>query len=244
MKKRKSLEQRRKSLSFKFSKLIIKIISRKPKYLFLGEEFPDDKPYMFIVNHCGKKSPTKLEVYFYKEIRIWGTHEMTEGIKGVHKYLTTTYYHEKKHLPKWFAWIVGTIVTPIVAVFYKGMRLIPTYRDIRFATTIKESIKAAEKNMGIVIFPEDSSKGYDEKIEYFFSGFVKVLDHLKRKGIDMPVYVGYLQKKKNTFVIDKPINYSTLCEKYNNDEEIAEACRIRLNELADYTILKENISKH
>ena len=238
MKKKKSLEKRRKSFSFKFPKLIIRIISRKPKYYYLGDEFSADKPFLFIVNHCGKKSPTKLEVYFKHDIRIWGTHEMTEGTKAIHKYLTRTYYHEKRHLSRWFAWIVGTIVTPFVAGFYKGMRLIPTYTDLRFAVTLRESINAIKNNINLVIFPEDSKDGYKDKIEYFYSGFVKVLDHLLKKGIDIPIYIGYLQKKKNTFVIDNPINYSIMKEKYNSDDEIAEACRIRLNELGDYIIPK------
>ena len=59
----------------------------------------------------------------------------------------------------------------------------------------------------------------------------------------MLVYVGYLQKKKNTFAVDEPIRYSALKEKYNTDDEISEACRIRLNELADLKIDKKKTKK-
>jgi len=58
----KDFNKQRKKFSFRFSRLIVRIIVRKPKYIFLGSEFPKDKPYFFITNHCGKKVPLKLIV--------------------------------------------------------------------------------------------------------------------------------------------------------------------------------------
>ena len=236
----KDFNRLRKTFGFRFSRLIVRMIAKKPKYLFLGSEFPKDKPYYFLVNHCGKKSPLKIDCYSKWDLRIWGTYEMTMGYKSVRKYLIKTYYHEKKHLPKFLAWIVGTIVYPFVAGYYVGMRIIPTYTDIRFVTTLNETIDAVKENMGIVIFPEDSSKGYKKEIPYFFSGFVKSLHHLNKRGYDMDIYVGYLIKKKNTFVVMDPVKYSELIEKYGKDDEaIAEALRIEMNKLA-YINLKEH----
>ena len=70
----KDFKKQRKKFSFKFSNLIVRLIVRKPKYIFLGEKFPSDKSYLFITNHCGKKSPLKLDSYTKNEIRIWGTY--------------------------------------------------------------------------------------------------------------------------------------------------------------------------
>ena len=228
--------KRRKSFAFKFSKLIVRIITRKPKYKFLGKDFNVDEPFLFIVNHCGKKSPLKLEMYFPKELRIWGTHEMTEGYKSVHKYLTKTYYHEKKHLPKVLAWIVGTIVSPFVAGFYKGMRITPTYPDVRFIKTLKESMEIIENNINLVIFPEDSNDGYKNEITHFFSGFVRLLEHLKKRNIDLLVYVGYLNKKKNTFIVNEPKRYSEIKLNNETDDEIANKLREELNSLHNYPL--------
>ena len=234
----KSLEKRRKSFAFRFSNLIIRIIVRRPKLLFLGDEFPKDKPYMFLVNHCGKKSPLKIDSYFKNDLRIWGTYEMTLGFKEARKYLINNYYHKKRHLPKFLAWIVGTIVSPFVNNYYKGMRLIPTYQDIRFVKTLNETIDSVKNNRCIVIFPEDSSKGYKNEIPSFYSGFAVSLDKLNKRGYDLDVYVGYLIKKKNTFVIMESKKYSTLKEKYNTSDELAEAIRLEMNELSKFDIKK------
>ena len=235
----KDYNKLRKSFSFHFSSIIVRLVARKPKYLFLGDEFPKDKPYMFLVNHCGRKSPLKIDKHSKWDLRIWGTYEMTMGFKSVRKYLIKNYYHDKKHYPKWWAWIIGSIVSPFVAGYYKGMRIIPTFTDIRFVTTLNDTIDAANNNMGVVIFPEDSNEGYKKEIPHFYSGFAKALRHLNKKGIDMNVYVGYLIKKKNTFVVMDPIKYSELIEKYGkNDDDMAEALRIEMNNLAK-TNLKE-----
>ncbi|MBP5445167.1 MAG: NifB/NifX family molybdenum-iron cluster-binding protein [Acholeplasmatales bacterium] len=234
----KDFKKRRKSFAFRFSNLIVRIIVRRPKLLFLGDEFPKDKPYYFLVNHCGKKSPLKIDSYFKNDLRIWGTYEMTLGFKSVHKYLTTTYYHEKKHLPKFLAWIVGTIVCPFVAGYYKGMRIIPTYTDLRFVTTLNETIDSVKNNRCVVIFPEDSSKGYKKEIPYFYSGFAISLEKLYKRGYDLDIYVGYLIKKKNTFVIMPSKKYSELKEKYQTNDELAEAMRGEMNSLVDFDIKK------
>ena len=102
-----NLEKNRKKFSFKLASFINHILVHRPKVKFLGEEFPDE-PIILLANHVGKKTPVKIELYYPRDFRMWGTHEMTEGFKAVHKYLTTTYYHQKKHLPKWLAYIVGT----------------------------------------------------------------------------------------------------------------------------------------
>lgn len=232
----KDYSKARKKFSFKFSKLIVRLIVRKPKYIFLGSEFPKDKPYFFITNHCGKKSPLKIDCYNKSDIRIWGTYEMTMGFKMARKYLIKTYYHEKKHLPYFLAWIVGTIVSPFVNNYYKGMRIIPTYPDVRFVTTLNETKYAVDNNMGIVIFPEDSAKGYKKDIPYFYGGFIVPLERFLKKGKDLDLYVGYLIKKKNTFVIMNPFKFSELKEKYENNEEMTEALRIEMNKLAEFDI--------
>ena len=227
------LKKNRKNIFFRISKFINFVMNRKPKWVFVGEEFPNE-PIMLLSNHVGKKAPVKIELYYARDFRMWGTHEMTEGFKAVHKYMRTTYYHEKHHLPKWFACIVASIAAPFANAFYKGMRLIPTYKDYRFIKTTKLSIKAYQDGQDIVIYPEDSSAGYKDKLEYFFSGFVSLLETMFRRGTDMPVFVAYYQKKKNTFVVSKGMRYSQIKETYGSDfDEIAKALRQIMNNLAD-----------
>ena len=227
-----NIEKNRKSLSFKIASQLVKVISHKPKVKYLGQEF-EDGSFLLLSNHSARKAPTKIELYFKRDLRMWGAHELTEGFKEVHKYLTNTYFHEKKHWPKFWAKTLGTLAAPFFFSFYRGLRIIPTYRDARFMNTLKMSLEYIQKGTPIVIYPEDSSKGYNEIIEHFFSGFVSLLEIALKKGHDLNVYVAYFQNKNNTFYIDNPVRYSLLKEKYEgNYDLIAEALRKRMNEIA------------
>ena len=227
-----NLERNRKRLSFKFASFLNHIIIRKPKVKFLGEQFPDE-PIMLLANHVGKQTPVKLELHYPRDFRMWGTHETTEGFKAAHKYLRTTYYHEKKHMPKFFAFIVASLAAPFANMFFKGMRIIPTYTDYRFYSTIKRTLKAVEEGRDIIIYPEDSSKGYMDQLTGLHPGFASFLDILYKQGKDMLVYATYLNRKKNLFIVSEGIRYSELKNKYGSYEEIAEAMRILINSLAD-----------
>ena len=220
----------RKKFSFKLGRGIVKVLYHRPKMVFLGEEF-NDGPFLFLVNHCGTKVPPKIECYFPRDCYMWGTYEMTLGVKSIQHYLVHTFYHQKKKWPLVFATIVGTIFAPFANMFYQGMRVIPTYRDSRFVLSIKNSINAIKDGKPIVIYPEDSTSGYKDKIERFFNGYLTFCKLALRVGYDLPIYVGYYNRKKNCIFIDKAILYTDLLKQYNDDNEISEALRMRMNSL-------------
>ena len=87
--------------SWRFVKCILRLFKKKPSFVFLGEEFSDQSIYLS--NHVGAKGPLTLELYFPKLFRFWGIHNMNEGFISRFKYLSTTYFHEKKHLCKFSA---------------------------------------------------------------------------------------------------------------------------------------------
>lgn len=227
-----NLEKNRKKPAYRIARFLNYVIFRKPKFNFTKEQLPDE-PVLFLSNHVGKKAPSKIELYYPRDFRMWGAHENTEGFKSIHRYLTFTYYYQKKHLPRWFAWFVGTIVSPFVYAQMLGMRVIPTYRDQNFYTTLKLSVKEFEEGRDIVIYPEDSENGYNEEIERFFSGFVSLLEVLHRKGHDVPIFVAYFNKKTNSFNISELIRYSSLKETYSSNDEVADALRIKMNSLRE-----------
>ena len=224
----------RKKVSFKMSRGLVKFLYHRPKYKFLEGDGFQDGPFLFIVNHVGSNVPTRIECYFPRDFYMWGTHLMTEGIKKIRYYLIHIYYHQKKKVPLFFAHIIGTLFAPFAAGFYQGMRLIPTYEDMRMANSINVSVKALQDNKAIVIYPEDSSDGYKDEIEKFLNGFLFLCEAAKRKGIDLPIYVSYFKKKGKLFVVDKPIPYSEINEKFKGDKNaIADYLRLRMNELSN-----------
>ena len=214
---------------FKCVKAILKIFIKKPKFVFLGEEFKDQS--LILSNHVGSTGPLTLEMHFPKPFRFWGTYEMNSSLKEVYKYLSEVYFHQKKHWNLFGAKLFSIIAAPVAWAFYRGLTLISTYRDHRFKNTLKESIKTLESNASLIVFPEDSSNGYFNTLTSFFSGFVTLAKYCHKKGLDIPIYLTYLRKKERVYVVDKPIYYTELIEKGLDKYQIAELLRVRCNEL-------------
>ncbi len=227
----RDIEKGRKSFYFKFCRILTKILWPRPKFKFVDPNGLIDKPFIMIVNHVGSKVPTRIENYFPVPVYMWGTHEMTEGIKAVRHYLVHIYYHQKKHMPLFWARIIGTIFSPFPNGFYRGMRLIPTYTDSRLMKTFKETEEVMEKGYPLVVYPEDSSNGYKDQIEKVFNGFLLFCQMKYRKGVDIPIYVSYFQNKKKTFIINKPKYFSELFKEYGDLDKIANTLREEMNSL-------------
>ena len=214
---------------FRFMKKLMHKRYPKPAFIFLGERFGNSG--IILSNHEGTDAPLSLELYCDKPLRMWGASEMNSGLIPMYKYQTRVYYHEKKHWNLHLARLFCLIASPLTNLFYKGLRLISTYRDGRFRKTLNESIAALQEGENIVIFPEDSTKGYLEELEGFHLGFVALAEYCQKKDMDVPIYVTYFRKKDLTYIIDKPVLYSELCKNGESREEIAQRLLERCNAL-------------
>ena len=214
---------------FRFMKSLTLKRYKKPTFVYLGEEIGNGG--IILSNHEGTDAPMSLELYLDKPIRMWGAYQMNSGVVKMYQYQSRVYYHEKKHWNLHLARLFCLIASPVTNLFYKGLNLISTYRDVRFRKTIRESIEALQEGYNIVIFPEDSTKGYMEELEGFLAGFVLLAEACKKRGMDLPIYVTYFRKKDCTYVVDKPVTYSQLCKTGGTKEEIARRLVERCNEL-------------
>lgn len=226
----KKLKQGRKTW-FRGLKAFLKIFIRKPKFVFLGD-VPQENS-IILSNHVGASAPVNYELYFPQPFRFWGTYEMTMGLKSTYKYLSTTYLHQKKHYNKYLAKCIAFIICPFVNMFYKGLRLIPTYNNYRLRSTIRESVSAIKNGEKLIIFPEDSSKGYFDNLTSFFAGFVLLAKICLKQGIDLTVYASYYVKEKRTFIFDKGTKFSELLKLKLPDKKLAEKMCNRANELRE-----------
>ena len=172
---------------FEVLKKIMKVRYKKPRFIYLGEPF--DNGALILSNHEGTDSPMSLEIYCDKPIRMWGASEMNSGLIPLYKYQTRVYYHQRKHWNLHLARLFCLLASPLTNLFYKGLNLISTYRDVRFRKTLKESIEALESGESIVVFPEDATNGYLPELEGFFPGFVMLAEVCARRGMDLPIYV-------------------------------------------------------
>lgn len=228
-------------------KRVMRLVYKKPKFVFLGGS--PEKGSIILSNHEGTYSPLTLEIYAQFPIRFWGTSEMNSGLKSTYRYLSYTYYHQKKHWNLFGARMFCLIAAPLSNLFYKGLKLISTYRDANFLKTIRESCAALNDGNNIVIFPEKSEQGYFAELSGFYAGFVVLAKYCLKKGVDLPVYVSYYRKQDGIFAFDAPVKFSELQAKFSTREEIAEYLLNRCNALGKYTaeeleaMQKENQAK-
>ena len=222
---------------FRALKKLMSLKYKSPTYTFLGKEFENGS--IIISNHEGTDAPMALEMYLNRPIRMWGAHEMNSGLISLYRYQTKVYYCEKKHWHPIFAYSFCLIASPLTHLFYSGFDLISTYHDARFYKTIKESIKAIQAGESVVIFPENSAKGYLAELEEFFNGYLMLAKHLLKKEIDVPIVVSYYQKANNRYVFDEGVKYSTLMEEYGSHEAISAYLLARCNALGKLPMEEE-----
>lgn len=223
----------KKPLWYRFYGRIVKFfMTRKTSIDFLGS--PINGPSIVISNHEGAAGPLTWEYNLKTPKKFWSTHEMTEGVKPVFRYLAYYYFPEKKHFSKFFSRFIGFVGSPFVSLAFKGMAPIATHNSaMKLVSTLRASETALNDGNTLIIFPEDSSKGYFEKPKFFFSGFVVLGERMLAKGIDLPVYTAYFSKIKRKIIVDSPVMFSKLKERFGEREKVSENLRLRMNELAD-----------
>lgn len=210
-------------------KKIMRLFIKKTEFVYLGEKIQDGS--IILSNHVGTSAPLAWELYSDVQFRFWGAQEMNSGLVSLYKYQTRVYYHEKKHWNIHLARLFCLIASPLTVLFYKGLNLISIYKDIRFKCTVKESVATLQNKESVIIFPEDSTKGYLDVLEGFHAGFAFLAKQCLKKGLDVPVYVSYYRKKEKKYVIDRPVYLSELFAGDAKREDVAQMLCDRCNEL-------------
>lgn len=200
---------------FRLLKKLTKGRYKKVSFVYKGEEI--SKNAIILCNHEGTDGPMSWEIYSNKPIRFWGAYEMNSGLRKMYKYQSEVYYHQKKHWNLFLAKMFCLLASPVTNLFYKGLDLISTYPDLRFYSTIKESITSIKEGYNIVIFPEKSLEGYQDELLGFYGGFISLALALKEAGIDAPIYVSYLNKNKHICLVDSPRYIDDLLKQFDNN---------------------------
>lgn len=216
---------------FRFVKKIMRFFIDESEFVYLGDKITE--PTIILSNHVGTAAPLAWELYGDLPFRFWGAHEMNSGLIKLYKYQTRVFYHEKKHWNLHLARLFCLIASPLTYMFYKGINLISTYQDIRFKTTVSESIKTLDDGKSVIIFPEISDKGYLDVLEGFHQGFTVLCSVLLREGKDMPITVAYYKKEERKYIVDRPVLLSHLFRPGVSRQEIADILCARCNRLRD-----------
>lgn len=224
---------------FRFVKGIVRIFKRKPQIIYVGEKI--NEPCIYISNHSAASGPCTYELYLPSLIRMWGTYEMCKNFKTRWCYLNYIYFGRKKNKSKFLSFILATFLTPFMAMFYKGMQIIPSYPDGRLRDTIKISIEELNRGISILIYPEDSSQGYFDKLTKYYPGFyVLAKSYYAQTKKDIKIVNMYYHKKSNKIIMANPQSYLSIIEKLKTKEEVAEYFLNEANMLYEEYIVKSS----
>ncbi len=207
---------------------ILKIFYRKPKFVYLGEEIQDGS--IILANHMRKKGPIVYDAYLPVFTAKWGAGEMVGTYSERWHYLRDVFYMQKRGFSKGRANFKATFEAVFSPMVYKGLGVIGTYHDARLKNTIETSYDVLSKNTSVLIFPENSDKGYLDELTECFAGFVLLAEkYYREEGKDVPIYPIYFHEKQNIIVVDKPCYLSEFKEKGLNKKQIAEEIRQKIN---------------
>ena len=221
---------------------LLKIFLSKKEFVYLGQ--PITEGAIVLSNHVGTGAPLSWTMYNKNlPVRLWGAHEMNEGLISAYKYLSKTYYHQKKGWNLGLARVFCIIAAPLTNMFYKGLNLISTYRDSRFKKTIEESLETLKDGCNVVIFTENSEDGYKDELVGFHKGFLTLAKRALAKGLDCPIFVSYFRRKDKKYVVDAPIMASKLLEEEKDLDVIAQRLCDRCNELGKMELEETKTTK-
>lgn len=204
---------------------------------------PENLPNKCILvsNHSAKVGPMAYEIALPIFNIKWGAHEMLGNYRMRRRYLKDVFYVQKQGMSKTKANIKASFEAIFSKRIYTGMKIIGTYPDARLRITIKNSIKVLEDDKAILVFPEDSNKGYFDIMTSFFPGFVMLSEqYYKIHNEDLPIYPVYYYHPTKEMVIGEPIYVQDLVKEGKNRKEIAEVYCQAVNALYYKYFKKEN----
>lgn len=239
MKKKEFRVPKRKQPVWRPVSAILKLFYKKPRIVNLNDSLPPRAIY--VVNHAAMSGPMIYALHFPAFHVTWGAHQMLGNYKMRFKYLRDVYFVQKRGMHKFPATLIAGFEAAFSIYFYRGMKMMPTFMDSRFAGTIRNSVTCLDNDVSVMIFPEDSSEGYKDIITSFFSGFVTLAERYRRKhnGEEVDIFPVYYSKANKVIVIGKPsklADYPGLSR-----DEISEQIRLQLNALYTDEICKNYV---
>ena len=221
---------RKKQPVWRVVRRILKPFCKVKKVEFLGEQFPEK--CIIVANHNNKKGPLIYELNLPIFHVTWGAYQMLGSYKDRYLYLRNVLYIQKNGVGKIRATIKASFEALFSIFFYKGIKVLPSFPDARLRRTLQYSIDVLDSNSSLLIFPEDSGKGYFDEMVKFFPGFVMLAEqYYKRSGEDLPVFPLYWGRKKNKIVVGKPLYVNQLAKEGFDRYQIAEKFKEEINTL-------------
>lgn len=208
-------------------------IFKKPAKIINTTARPLAHKAIFASNHCGARGPFNLTCAFRKlrhNVMTWSACETGGTFRERWRYLYHVFYRQKLHYGKFRAWLLACVLAPIYRMVFGYAGLLPVFKGPRIKKTYDYTLRALDEDVSVLIFPEDSSKGYEEIPKEFFRGFlVAAKIYLKKTGEDVPIYPLYYAPRKKKAYVGDPLFYGELALRM---DETA-MCKLFLDRIRD-----------
>jgi hypothetical protein len=203
-----------------FLKGLLKLLVRRPE--IIGAKLPDE-PMILLANHKGAAGPLSLSLYFPQLFIPWGYYQMTESFPRRFDYLYRVFYRQKLGMNKAGSFILALLFGLVSKLIYNGMKVIPSYPDLRLRKTLRESFAHLEAGNNVLVFPEDSRSGYHDIASSYHGGFsLLAIEYYRKTGVDVPIVPVYFSKPKRLIVIGESESISSLLARGLNRKKITE----------------------
>jgi len=237
-------KEKKKPMFFRFLQSIAK--SFTTKYTFdIKEELKKDG-CIIISNHAQMGGPLAYQLYYPRKKKIWCIGEMFDK-KEFPDYAMKDFWPNKKK-SRWFYKGLSKTLAPLSQYIFKYTDTIPVYKDTRYYTTAKQSIKAMTEGNDIIIMPEEHVP-FNNIVNEFLQNFVSVaqLYHAKTKKT-VYFYPNYVAPKCKKVIIGTPIEFNPDNDFNMEKKRICEYLKEEITKLAytlpPHTVVPyENISK-
>ena len=110
------------------------------------------------------------------------------------------------------------------------MKVIPSFEDMRLLHTIHDAAATMDNGLPVMIFPENSDKGYQLVLNELHEGYITIANFIsKKRKKEIPIYPFYVHVRRKVLIIGKPFYLSQFEGKDN--KEIIKYTMDRINEL-------------
>ena len=191
------------TLYYRFIRWIARLSFPRADTVF---EVEPDEPAVFVCNHSTIIGPVMTTLHFPLPQTSWTvSNAMSEDTAVSYAYHDVLVGRSRRF--KGFWRILARIVSRMLPPVLRCSDVIPVYHDRRIITTFKESVRALEEGVNLIIFGE-SPERYSEYVNKLQPGLVDVARLYYRKTKKpLSFYPVYAEKKNHLISVGKPIAY-------------------------------------
>lgn len=220
---------KKQGLLFKLIKKIIKIFYKTPE--FLGVENLPKEPTIIIGNHAQVHGPIVAEAYMPKNTYVWITGEML-SVKKIPKYVYEDFWRLKPRALKWFYKGLSYLVAPLFSYVFNNAKGIGVYKDIKIASTLKNTVLRLNEGNNVVIFPE-SRESFNNVVNEFQKNFVDVARiYYKVKKVELTFTPTYICPELRKVIYGKPVKFDATAPYEQEKERIVNYLKEEITNIA------------